>query len=324
KKLSQDLGFLIPSVHIRDNLDLAPNAYRITLKGVALGHDEVYPERELAINPGRVFGTLPGLLAKDPAFGLEAIWIDPAQHDQAQTMGYTVVDTSTVVATHLNQLLVSHAYELLGRDDVQHLLDNLAKTVPKLVEDLVPKTLSLGVVLKVLQNLLEENISIRDMRSIAEALAEHAAKTQDPAALTAAVRVALGRAIVQQINGAGNELGFIALDNSLEQILQQSLRVGEGGGFEPGLAEQMHASLTDFAKRQELAGQPTVLLVPAPLRPVMARFVRHTIPGLHVLSYDEIPDNKQIKMVGTVGRGDAVAERHARGELQRNERVTGT
>lgn len=303
KKLSQDLGFLVPSVHIRDNLDLTPNAYRITLKGVAVGQAEVYPERELAINPGRTFGnTLPGLPAKDPAFGLEAVWIDPAQHDQAQTMGYTVVDTSTVVATHLNQLLQTHAHELLGRDDVQHLLDNLAKHAPKLVEELVPKAISLGVVLKVLQNLLEENIPIRDMRSIAEALAEHVAKGQDPALLTAAVRVALGRGIVQHIYGPLVELPFIALDHSLEQILQQSLRVGEGGGFEPGLAEHLHKSLAEAAKRQEVAGQPAVLLVPASLRPLLARFVRHSIPGLYVLSYDEIPDNKQIKMVSTVGR----------------------
>jgi len=303
KKLSQDLGFLVPSVHIRDNLDLTPNAYRITLKGVAVGQAEVYPERELAINPGRTFGnSLPGLPAKDPAFGLEAVWIDPAQHDQAQTLGYTVVDTSTVVATHLNQLLQTHAHELLGRDDVQHLLDNLAKNAPKLVEELVPKAISLGVVLKVLQNLLEENIPIRDMRSIAEALAEHVAKGQDPALLTAAVRVALGRGIVQHIYGSLVELPFIALDHSLEQILQQSLRVGEGGGFEPGLAEHLHKSLAEAAKRQEVAGQPAVLLVPAPLRPLLARFVRHSIPGLYVLSYDEIPDNKQIKMVSTVGR----------------------
>ena len=301
KKLSQDLGFLIPPVHIRDNLDLSPNSYRITLKGVTVGQADVYPERELAINPGRVFGTLPGMAAKDPAFGLEAVWIELSQHDQAQTMGYTVVDTSTVVATHLNQLLQNHSYELLGRDDVQRLLDNLAKTFPKLVEELVPKSLSLGIVLRVLQNLLEENIPIRDMRSIAETLAEHAGKTQDPVELTTAARVSLGRSIVQNINGTGSELPFISLDPSLEQILQKSIKIGEGAGLEPGLAERMHRSLADAAKRLELSGQVAVLLVPAGLRTLLARFVRHTIPGLHVLSYDEIPDNKQIKMVATVG-----------------------
>lgn len=301
KKLSQDLGFLIPPVHIRDNLDLSPNSYRITLKGVAVGQADVYPERELAINPGRVFGTLPGMAAKDPAFGLDAVWIDLSQHDQAQTMGYTVVDTSTVVATHLNQLLQNHSSELLGRDDVQRLLDNLAKSFPKLVEELVPKALSLGIVLRVLQNLLEENIPIRDMRSIAETLAEHAGKTQDPVELTTAARVSLGRSIVQNINGTGSELPFISLDPSLEQILQKSIKIGEGAGLEPGLAERMHRSLADAAKRLELSGQVAVLLVPAGLRTLLARFVRHTIPGLHVLSYDEIPDNKQIKMVATVG-----------------------
>lgn len=301
KKLSQDLGFLIPPVHIRDNLDLSPNSYRITLKGVTVGQADVYPERELAINPGRVFGTLPGMAAKDPAFGLDAVWIELSQHDQAQTMGYTVVDTSTVVATHLNQLLQNHSYELLGRDDVQRLLDNLAKSFPKLVEELVPKPLSLGIVLRVLQNLLEENIPIRDMRSIAETLAEHAGKTQDPVELTTAARVSLGRSIVQNINGTGSELPFISLDPSLEQILQKSIKIGEGVGLEPGLAERMHRSLADAAKRLELSGQVAVLLVPAGLRTLLARFVRHTIPGLHVLSYDEIPDNKQIKMVATVG-----------------------
>lgn len=302
KKLSQDLGFLVPPVHIRDNLDLGPNSYRITLKGVMVGQADVYPERELAINPGRVFGTLPGMAAKDPAFGLDAVWIELSQHDQAQTMGYTVVDTSTVVATHLNQLLQNHSYELLGRDDVQRLLDNLAKSFPKLVEELVPKPLSLGIVLRVLQNLLEENIPIRDMRSIAETLAEHASKTQDPVELTTAARVALGRSIVQNINGMGSELPFISLDPSLEQILQKSIKVGEGVGLEPGLAERMHRALADAAKRLELSGQTAVLLVPAGLRTLLARFVRHTIPGLHVLSYDEIPDNKQIKMVATVGQ----------------------
>ncbi len=302
KKLSQELGFLIPPVHIRDNLDLGPNSYRITLKGVTVGQADVYPERELAINPGRVFGTLPGMSAKDPAFGLDAVWIELSHHDQAQTMGYTVVDASTVVATHLNQLLQNHSNELLGRDDVQRLLDNLAKSFPKLVEELVPKALSLGIVLRVLQNLLEENIPIRDMRSIAETLAEHAGKTQDPVELTTAARVALGRSIVQNINGLGSELPFISLDPSLEQILQKSIKVGEGVGLEPGLAERMHRALADAAKRLELSGQAAVLLVPAGLRTLLARFVRHTIPGLHVLSYDEIPDNKQIKMVATVGQ----------------------
>ncbi|RJQ48493.1 MAG: flagellar biosynthesis protein FlhA [Gammaproteobacteria bacterium] len=301
KKLSHELGFLVPPVHIRDNLDLAPNAYRIILMGVTVGQAEVYPERELAINPGRVFGSVPGLPAKDPAFGLEALWIEPAQRDQAQTQGYTVVDASTVVATHLNSLLQNHAQELLGRDDVQQLLNNLAKTSPKLVEELTPKVLSLGVVQRVLQNLLQENIPIRDLRRIAETLAEHASRTQDPQALTAAVRIALGPSIMQHINGGAPELAFIALGPDLEQILQKSLQMTEGPGIEPGLAQRMQQGLADAARRQELANQTPVLITTAALRQFLSRFVRHRIPGLHVLSYPEIPDNQQIRVVATVG-----------------------
>ena len=304
KKLSQDLGFLIPSVHIRDNLDLPPNTYRLTLMGVPVGEAEVQVDREMAINPGQVFGTIPGgIPTTEPAFGLEAVWIDPSQREHAQSLGYTVVDASTVIATHLNHILQTHADELLGHEEVQHLLDNLARQAPKLVEDLVPKLLPLGVVLKVLQNLLQERIPIRDMRTIAETLAEHAPNTQDPAELTAAVRVALGRSIVQQISGMGADLPVMTLDSRLEQILQQTLAGGadQVGGLEPGLAENLHRSLAEQAQRQEAAGHPAVLLVSAALRGLLARFVRHSIPNMHVLSFNEIPDNKQVKITATVG-----------------------
>ena len=303
KKLSQELGFLIQPVHIRDNLELAPNAYRILLMGVPLGEAEIYPDRDLAINPGRVFGTVQGVETRDPAFGLEAAWIQPAERDNAQTLGYTVVDASTVVATHLSELLQGHAHELLGHEEVQQLLDVLARTAPKLVEDLVPNTLSIGVVLKVLQNLLEERIPVRDMRSIAETLAEAGSRSQDPGALTAATRVALGRSIVQHINGIGLEVQVITLDPSLEQILQTSIQaVSEGGaGIEPGLAERMHRSLAETVQRQEAAGQSAILLVTPPIRPWLAKLVRHSIPGLHVLAYNEIPDNRQIKVVANIG-----------------------
>ncbi|MCG6866362.1 MAG: flagellar biosynthesis protein FlhA [Thiogranum sp.] len=303
KKLSQELGFLVQPVHIRDNLELSPNAYRILLMGVPVGEAEIYPDRDLAINPGRVFGTIQGIETRDPAFGLEAIWILPSERDNARTLGYTVVDASTVVATHLSELLQSHAHELIGHEEVQQLLDVLAKAAPKLVEDLVPKTLSIGVVLKVLQNLLEERIPIRDMRTIAEALAETGPRSQDPGALTAAVRVALGRSIIQHINGMGSEVPVITLDPSLEQILQSSIQaVSEGGaGIEPGLAERMHRSLAESAHRQEAAGQAAILLVSPPLRPWLARLVRHSIPALQVLGYNEIPDNKQIKVVANIG-----------------------
>jgi len=303
KKLTQELGFLIPAVHIRDNLELNPGAYRITLHGVPVGESDVFPDRDLAINPGQVFGTLQGIPGRDPAFGLDAVWIDPMQRDHAQTLGYTVVDTSTVVATHLSQILQEHAHELLGREETQQLLDNLSKTAPKLIEDLVPDGLPLGIVQKVLQALLEEHVPIRDTRTIAETLAEHCSTTQDPTALVTAVRVALARSIMQSIVGMEEEIPVITLDVSLEHILQQSVQVStEGGaGLEPGLAEKLVSSLQDASQRQEMAGQVAVLLVSPIIRPMIAQFIKRTIPNLHVLSFNEIPDNKQIKVVSTVG-----------------------
>ena len=309
KKLSQELGFLIPPVHIRDNLELAPTSYRITLMGVTVGDADVYPDREMAINPGQVFGEIEGLKAKDPAFGLDALWIDIATRDQAQTMGYTVVDANTVIATHLSQLLQEHANELLGHEEVQHLLDKLATMAPKLVENLVPDTLSLGVIVKVLQNLLQEGVPVRDIRTIAETLAEHASRSQDTDVLTAAVRVALGRLIVQQINGMAIELPVITLDPSLEQLLHQTVQASESGavGVEPGLAERLHTALTETAQKQEMSGQPAVLLVSAAIRTMLARFVRHTIPSLRVLAYNEITSDKQIKIIATVGQQAEIA-----------------
>ncbi|MGR9013345.1 MAG: flagellar biosynthesis protein FlhA [Gammaproteobacteria bacterium] len=304
KKLSQELGFLIPSVHIRDNLDLSPTAYRISLMGVTVGEAEIMPEMEMAINPGRVFGTLKGNACKDPAFGLDAVWIEPNQKDHAQTLGYTVVDPGTVVATHLSHLLQAHAHELFGYEEAHKILDNLAKSAPKLVEDLVPKTLPLGVVVKVLQNLLQEHVPIRDMRSIVETLAEYGNKSQDPDILTSAVRAALGRLIIHEISGMQDELPVITLDHELEQLLHKSLQTaGESGvGIEPGLAEQMHTSLQESMQKMEMEGQTAVLLVSSYIRPWLARFVRHSIPGLHVLAYNEIPADRQIKVVSTVGR----------------------
>jgi flagellar biosynthesis protein FlhA len=251
-----------------------------------------------------VFGKLPGVQTKDPAFGMDAVWIEANQRDQAQTMGYTVVDTSTVIATHLNHILQTHAHELLGREEVQQLLDNLAKVSPKLVDGLVPESVPLGTVQKVLRNLLEEKIPLRDMRTIVENLASATASSQDPGVLTASVRVALGRLITQNIGGLGAELPVITLDQTLEQLLHETLRTQGAGGMalEPGLADRLHQSLLEAAQRQEMAGQPVVLLVSAALRAVMARFIRHTIPAMHVLSYDEIPDNRQIKIVANIGR----------------------
>jgi len=306
RKLSQELGFLIQPVHIRDDLDLGPNHYRITLTGVTVGEGEVFPDQELAINPGRVFGEIPGTPTKDPTFGLDAVWIDPALREKAQGLGYTVVDAGTVVATHLSQVLKEHAQKLLGHEEVQHILDVLSRQSPKLVENLVPKILGLGVILRVLQNLLEEQVSIRDTRTIAETLAEHGAKSQDPGVLTGAVRVALSRAIVQNIVGSAVELPLIALDPSLEQILQKSSQgAGSNGpGIEPGLAERLQKSIAEAAQRQEMAGEPAVVVVSPDIRAWVSRWLRSAVRGLHVLAYTEIPDTKRIRVVATVGRED--------------------
>ncbi|WP_219060456.1 flagellar biosynthesis protein FlhA [Pseudomonas sp. UMAB-08] len=306
KKLSQELGFLMPTVHIRDNLDLAPSAYRLTLMGVTLAEAEIYPDRELAINPGQVFGTLNGITARDPAFGLEAVWIEVSLRSQAQSLGYTVVDASTVVATHLNQILYKHSHELIGHEEVQQLMQLLAKSSPKLAEELVPGVLSLSALLKVLQALLSEHVPVRDIRSIAEAIANAAPRSQDTAALVAAVRVGLCRAIVQSIVGAEPELPVITLEPRLEQILLNSLQKAgqgqeEGVLLEPSMAEKLQRSLIDAAQRQEMQGQPVILLVAGPVRAMLSRFGRLAVPNMHVLAYQEIPDNKQVTIVATVG-----------------------
>jgi flagellar biosynthesis protein FlhA len=284
-----------------------PTAYRISLMGVAAGEAEVYPDRELAINPGQVFGKLDGIPTTDPAFGLDALWIEPGMKDQAQTLGYTVVDTSTVIATHINQLLLKHTHELLGHDEVQQMLDILAKNSPKLVEHLVPETVSMTVLLNVLRNLLRESVPIRDLRTIAEAISSNALLSQDSGALTAAVRTSLRRIIVQNIYGAESILPAIALDPAMEQILLKSVQQAQQSGFsddivlEPGLAERLQSALIEAAKRQEVAGKPSVLLVSAPLRAVLVKFIRHTAVEMQVLSYAEIPDDKQITIESTVG-----------------------
>ena len=303
KKFAQDVGFLAPPVHIRDNLELRPGAYRIMLKGVEIGSSEAYTGQYLAINPGMVTGTLPGTQTTDPAFGLPAIWIDASLRDQAQTMGYTVVDAGTVVATHLNHLITTHAAELLGRQDLQKLLDHLSKESPKLVEDLVPKMIPLSTLQKVLQSLLIEGVHIRDMRTIIETLAEHATHTQDANELTAVVRVALGRAIVQQIFPSSNELQVMTLDSRLERLLMQALQTTgpDGAGIEPGLADTLAVQTEQATRHQEQMGFPPVLLVPGQLRALLARFLRRALPQLKVLSHAELPDSKTIKVTSLVG-----------------------
>ena len=303
KKLSQELGFLIQPVHIRDNLDLNPNSYRITLLGVNEGEGEIYPDRELAINPGSTSSELKGIKTTDPAFGMDAVWIEANQKDYAQSNGYTVVDPATVIATHINKILRDHASAMLGYDEVQMLLDNLAEKSPKLVEDLVPKALPIGTITKVLQNLLLEGVSIRDIRTISETLLDAANISQDADALTATVRVALRRMIVQSINGMRPELSVFTIDSKLEQLLQKSIQ-GNSDGYlmiEPGLAEKLQNGVKESAQKLQAIGLPAVLVVSKGLRTMLSRLFSNTVTDLHVIAYEEIPESKQIKIVANVG-----------------------
>src|SRR5688572_747246 len=302
RKLTQELGFLVQPVHIRDNLELGPNSYRIRLAGVAIGESVVHPDRELAINPGRVFGTLNGLATRDPAFGMEATWIEPSLREHAQSLGYTVVDAATVIATHLSHLIQIHAHELFGHEEAEQLLKNLAKNAPKLVDELVPKILPLATVVRVMQGLLAERVPIRNVRAIVEALAEAGPRTQDTQTLIASVRVALGRQIVQDIVGLAEELPVITLEPELERLLSNGLaNTGGSPGLEPGLAERLQRGLQDAALRQERGGEPAVLWTPPALRAALAQFFRVRVPGLHVLAWNEVPDNRKVRMVTAVG-----------------------
>jgi flagellar biosynthesis protein FlhA len=303
KKLSQELGFLVPAVHIRDNLDLEPNQYRLTVHGAIIGQSSVHADKEMAINPGQVYGQLRGTVTRDPVFDLEAVWIGADQREQAQSLGYTVVDASTVIATHLSQIVQDNAQSLLGHEEAQKLIDGLKKTNQRLVEDLIPKLMPLSVLVKVLQNLLSEHVPVRDIRTILEVLAEFGPRNQDSGFLTAQVRAALGRLIVQQINGSNPELPVITLDFSLERILQQSLETTQGTAMslEPNLANRMLLALRDAHTQREAAGQPSVLLVADGLREFLARFARPALKGLHVLGFNEVPSDTQIRIVATVG-----------------------
>jgi len=300
KKLSQELGFLIDSVHIRDNLDLGPTQYRISVHGVSMGEGEVIPDRELAINPGQVFGDVEGIATKDPTFGLEALWIDPSQRDTAQTAGYTVVDGSTVIATHLSQLLRNNAQKLIGQDGVQQLLERLKQTSPKLVENLIPGAMSLADITRVVHNLLEEGVPIRDMRTIAETLASHRGPEIDPDSLTASVRVALGPSIFQSVNGMSQELPVMVLDAQLEQMIGQSLQQNRGI-VEPNLLDNLVRSIGDSAARMESEGAGPVLLVSGVIRTFLSRLLRGRMNNFYILAYEEVPADKSIRVVTTVG-----------------------
>ena len=299
KKFAQDVGFLPAVVHIRDNLELGPNTYVISLKGVEVGRGEAFPGKWLAIDPGQVSGHVEGTETTDPAFGLPAVWIDTAQREHAQVYGYTVVDAGTVVATHLNHLLHRHASEMLGRNEVQQLLDKLGDDSKALVEDVVPKAITLATLQRLLQNLLDEEVSIRDMRTILDTLAEHAGPQSDAANLTEVVRVALGRSITQQWFPGTEALHVIGLDANLEQVLMQAMN--NGGALEPGLADTLMSEAEQALSRQEMAGEPPVLVVQHSLRAVLSRFLRRRLRQLVVLSQAEIPDDRTLRVTSTVG-----------------------
>ena len=303
KKLSAELGFLIQPIRIRDNLDLEPDVYNIVMNGVVRGKGEIKVGQELAINPGQVHGSLEGTPTKEPAFGLDAIWIDPAQRDYARTLGYTVVDPATAIATHLNTLLRKNSSELLSHDETQQLLDKVAERSPKLVEDLVPGKLPLATITKVLQNILDESVSVRDMRTIIEVLSTESSKTLDIDDLTAAVRPRLGRMIVQNLVDINDSLPVMTLNPSLEQILHNVLQQNssnQGLVIEPKLAEGLFKALAKSSTEVENQGHAAVLVVSPAIRPWLAKFIRHRLSELTVLSYSEIPDDQAVNVVATV------------------------
>ncbi len=301
KKFAQDVGFLPPPVHIRDNLELKPGAYRVSLRGAVIGEAEAFPGMLLAINPGGATQALAGAKTTDPAFGLPAVWIDERQREMAQMAGYTVVDCSTVVATHLSHLMQVHAAKLLGRVEVQNLVEHVTKLAPKLIEDVIPKMVGIATVQKVLQLLLEEGVHIRDMRSIVECMAEHAATVTDPTELARRIRVHLAPAIVQQIYGATKELDVIALDPELERLVTQALTSPHGAALDPGVAETLTRSAADTARQQEELGVPACLLVPDLIRAPMARLLRRAAPRLKVIAHSEIPDTHTIRIGSIIG-----------------------
>ena len=302
RKFAQEVGFLPPAVHVRDNLELKPSAYRITLRGVMVGEGEAFPGMYLAINPGGITTPLIGTPTTDPAFGLPAHWIDERQKEAAQMAGFTVVDSETVMATHLSHLMQMHAAKLLSRNEVQQLVDHVAKSAPKLIEEVIPKMVSITVFQKVLQLLLEDAVHIRDIRTIIETLAEHATQTQDPVELARRVRIALAPAIVQQIYGPTRELNVIAIEPGLERLLVQALANPQAPSLDPGVADLLTQRAAEVANKQEELGMPACLLVPDAIRNTIARLVRRVAPRLQVLAHSEIPETHTIR-IGPILKG---------------------
>ncbi len=301
KKFAQDVGFLPPSVHIRDNLELKPSVYRVTLRGAVVGEGEAFPGMHLAINPGGTTLALPGTKTVDPAFGLPAVWIEDRQRESAQMAGYTVVDCPTVVATHLSHLMQVNAARLLGRNETQMLVEHVTRLAPKLIEDVIPKMVGIATLQKVLQLLLEEGVNIRDFRSIVECLAEHASTVTDPAELARRIRTHLAPAIVQQIYGPVKELDVIALEPELERMVTQALTSPHGAALDPGVADTLTRQAADTARRQEDKGHPACLLVPDALRAPLARLLKRAAPRLKVLAHSEIPETHSIRIGSIIG-----------------------
>ena len=302
RKFAQEVGFLPPAVHVRDNLELKPSAYRITRRGVMVGEGEAFPGMYLAINPGGITTPLIGTPTTDPAFGLPAHWIDERQKEAAQMAGFTVVDSETVMATHLSHLMQMHAAKLLSRAEVQQLVDHVAKVAPRLIEEVIPKMVPITVFQKVLQLLLEDAVHIRDIRTIIETLAENAGHTQDPVELARRVRIALAPAIVQQIYGPTRELNVIAIEPGLERLLVQALTNANGPSLDPGVADVLTQRAAEVANQQEELGMPACLLVPDQIRNAIARLVRRVAPRLQVLAHSEIPETHSIR-IGPILKG---------------------
>jgi flagellar biosynthesis protein FlhA len=301
KKFAQDVGFLPPPVHIRDNLELKPSMYRVTLRGAVVGEGEAFPGMFLAINPGGATQQLPGTRTTDPAFGLPAVWIEERYKETAQMNGFTVVDCSTVIATHLSHLMQVNASKLLGRVETQNLVEHVTKLAPKLIEDVIPKLIGIATVQKVLQLLLEEGVHIRDMRSIVECLAEHATTVTEPNELARRIRIHLAPAIVQQIYGPTKELDVIALEPDLERLVTQALNSPHGAALDPGVADTLAREAAQTAKHQEDLGVPACLLVPDAIRAPMARLLKRAAPRLRVLAHSEIPETHSIRIGSIIG-----------------------
>jgi len=303
KKMSSDLGFLLPTVRIRDNLDNPPTQYRIVLNGTSRGSGMIEIGRDLAINPGSVYEEIDGIATKDPAFGLDAVWIKTEEKEYAQALGYTVVDAASVIATHMNSILRSNADELMTFDIAQQLIDRIAENSPKLLEDFIPDQLTLSTLVKILQNLLAEGVPLKDMRTILETLSEGASFSKDAEKLTALVRIKLGRLIIHEINEPDNALEVMTLEPSLEQLLNDLISNAqsiEDVALEPNLSQSFFSSISDVVEEMEKEEKYPVLVVSPTIRSWLARLLKRAKQELSVLSYREIPDDQSIRIVQTI------------------------